>query len=338
MENTAVRLAALLAARKERLAQVEAATHRWSAVSAALAELGRSLRMLAAHPDLSDESRAQLSAPSLPPAQASIAELHELLRAAASRFARDTVNIGVSGRARVGKSTLLQSISGLSDTQIPTGSGLPVTAVRSRIFHTRGPERAVLRFHGPESFLTEVVHPYHAQIGLPAAPASLEEFRGWRYPQPEDSADSEPVALLVRLRQMQQALWSYEADLTGGERLLDLDELRPYVAYPTDKQVESGDDCPRPYLAVRDARIDCSFPHTDVASLGIVDLPGLGENEAQSEKHHVAGLRHEVDLVVLVKRPVEGMGYWGKEDAKALSLLDEVRGFIRQRGTSSSCC
>ncbi|MFI9248912.1 hypothetical protein [Streptomyces sp. NPDC053069] len=332
MGNTAVRLAALLTARKERLAQVDAAAQRWSAVSAGLAELGRSLRMLAAHPDLSDEVRAQLSAPSLPPAQAAIAELHELLRAAASRFARDTVNIGVSGRARVGKSTLLQSISGLSDIQIPTGSGLPVTAVRSRIFHTRGPERAVLRFHGPESFLTEVVHPYHAQIGLPATPASLEEFRGWRYPEPEDSADSEPVALLVRLRQMQQALWSYEADLTGGERVLDLDELRPYVAYPTDKQVESGDACPRPYLAVRDVRIDCSFPHADVASLGIVDLPGLGENEAQSEKHHVAGLRHEVDLVVMVKRPVEGMGYWGKEDAKALSLLDEVRGFIRQRG------
>ncbi|MFD7815629.1 hypothetical protein ACFV6E_22255 [Streptomyces sp. NPDC059785] len=332
MGDTAIRLTALIAARRERLTHIESATHRWSAVSAGLTELQSSLKRLAAHPDLSDEVRVQLSAPSLPPAQAAVAELHELLRAAASRFARDTVNIGVSGRARVGKSTLLQSISGLSDTQIPTGSGLPVTAVRSRIFHSSGPERAVLRFHDSESFLSEVVHPYHAQIGLPAAPMSLEEFRCWRYPEPEGSADSEPVALLVRLRQMQQALWSYETDLTGGERVLDLDELRPYVAYPTDEQVESGDACPRPYLAVRDARIDCSFPHADVASLGIVDLPGLGENDVQSETHHVVGLRHEVDLVVMVKRPVEGMGYWGKEDAKALSLLDEVRGFIQQRG------
>lgn len=332
MGDTATRLAALLAARKECLSEVDDATHRWGAVNAGLAELDRSLRALAAHPDLSDEVRAQLSVPSVPPAQAAVAELQELLRAAAARFSRGTVNIGVSGRARVGKSTLLQSVSGLTDTQIPTGSGLPVTAVRSRIFHTAGPERAVLRFHSQESFLAEVVRAYHAGIGLPAAPASLEEFRGWRYPEPDQSWTPKKVALLRRLREMQQALWSYEADLTGGERTLALDALRPYVAYPANEQVELGDTCPRPYLAVRDVRIDCPFPHTDVAGLGIVDLPGLGENLVQPEKHHIAGLRHEVDLVLLVKRPVEGMGYWGEEDSGVLTLLDEVRGFIQQRG------
>src|SRR5699024_9717578 len=61
-----------------------------------------------------------------------------------NRFSRKTINIGVSGRARVGKSTLLQSISGLSDEQIPTGSGVPVTAVRSAIFHSENEEKATL--------------------------------------------------------------------------------------------------------------------------------------------------------------------------------------------------
>lgn len=49
------------------------------------------------------------------------------------RIARTTLNIGVSGQARMGKSQLLQSISGLTDEQIPTGPTVPVTAVRSRI-------------------------------------------------------------------------------------------------------------------------------------------------------------------------------------------------------------
>ena len=51
-----------------------------------------------------------------------------------ARFSRSTLNIGVSGRARVGKSTLLQSIAGLHDEQIPTGSGLPVMPCAAGFF------------------------------------------------------------------------------------------------------------------------------------------------------------------------------------------------------------
>src|SRR5437762_644341 len=38
-----------------------------------------------------------------------------------TRFARQTLNVGVIGRARQGKSRLLQSLSGLSEQEIPTG-------------------------------------------------------------------------------------------------------------------------------------------------------------------------------------------------------------------------
>ncbi|MGI5404407.1 hypothetical protein ACQEVG_34140 [Streptomyces sp. CA-135486] len=292
----------------------------------------RAVVELRAHPDLPDDVRSELTAPPVRETQAIIAELLELYGAMAARFARDTVNIGVSGRARVGKSTLLQSISGLTDTQIPTGSGLPVTAVRSRIHHTRGVEQAVLRLHTPASFLDEVVRAYHAEIGIAGMPVTLSEFQRWHYGEPQKDWPHHRVSVLRRLREMQDALWSFETELSGGERVVSLDELRPYVAYPTNEQVESGAKCPRPYLAVRDVRIECGFPHGEVGRLGIVDLPGLGENAVDAERHHLAGLRHEVDLILLVKRPVEGMAYWGAEDANALNLLDEVRGFIRQRG------
>ena len=81
-----------------------------------------------------------------------------------ARLARDTVNIGVSGQARVGKSTLLQSVSGLGDDQIPTGQALPVTAVRSRIFHTPDLRRATLRLHSFDTFVADVLAPYHAEL------------------------------------------------------------------------------------------------------------------------------------------------------------------------------
>lgn len=72
----------------------------------------------------------------------------------------------MSGAARMGKSTLLQSVSGLDDNQIPTGHGIPVTAVRSRIFHSPTVRRAELEMHSPESFLAAVISPLHAALDL----------------------------------------------------------------------------------------------------------------------------------------------------------------------------
>ena len=107
-----------------------------------------------------------------------------------ARLARDTVNIGVSGQARVGKSTLLQSVSGLGDDQIPTGQALPVTAVRSRIFHAPDLRRATLRLHSFDTFVTDVVAPYHAELDIAGLPGTPEEFRHWVYPKPSQPPGS----------------------------------------------------------------------------------------------------------------------------------------------------
>ena len=82
---------------------------------------------------------------------------------------------------------------------------------------------------------------------------------------------------------------------------------------------------------MRDVLIECPFPKTDVENLTIIDLPGLGELDAKAERHHVAGLQQEVDLVLLVKRPMEGSAFWKDEDGKAADLLDEARGNITRR-------
>ncbi|MGD9888971.1 MAG: hypothetical protein AB7S56_06880, partial [Halothiobacillaceae bacterium] len=265
-----------------------------------------------------------------------IAKAVELLRVLDVRFSRKTINIGVSGRARVGKSTLLQAISGLEDEQIPTGSGIPVTAVRSQIFHSTTKQRATLNLHTFSSFLDEVLRPYHDALGL-EPPLSAHEFRTRKYPATE--AELAPnvqekhsnVAILRRLREMQEAFPSYESSLTGGEKAVELSDLRQYVAYPSNEQINTGNPS-RLYLAVREVRIECRFPKIEVEHLGIIDLPGLGELAANAEEHHLAGLKNEVDVVLLVKRPVEGMAYWGQEDGAAANLLDRARGFIQKRG------
>jgi len=328
------RITRLLHARHEQVLPVKQEIARWRDIDGNLAELSAALGDLRRHPSVSPEDAPELTIPHLEGIHAGIAEAIEAYSAVEARFSRDTVNIGVSGSARVGKSTLLQSISGLNDEQIPTGRDIPVTAVRSRIYHSTRPPVALLRLHSPETFLDEVISPYHKELQMTRVPGTLAEFRTWTYPDSPEGpgARAGDVALLVRLREMQQALWSYEGDLTGGDKSVPLEELRPYVAYPTSAERASATRLEHRYLAVRDVRIDCRFPETDVDQLGIVDLPGLGEVAADAEKHHVTGLRHDVDVVLLVKRAAEGMAYWSTADAQAINLLDDARGSIRDRG------
>ena len=361
--DTEARIAAILADRRRLLPGVRAESARWQAVDEQVAALAVAVEALRTHSTTPAELREALVLP-FAQAREGAGEAVRLLRVLEARLARDTVNIGVSGQARVGKSTLLQSVSGLGDDQIPTGQALPVTAVRSRIFHAPDLRRATLRLHSFDTFVTDVVAPYHAELDIAGLPGTPEEFWHWPYPKPSpdesgpDGARSQPpgspavhggagraeglrltaapdrpswVTMLNRLRAMQQSFPTYEHDLTGGERVLPLEELRPWVAYPTNAQEQQPGVVARRYLAVRDVRIDCPFPHAQVRHLGIVDLPGLGEFAARADEHHVGGLQNEVDVVLLVKRPVEGMAYWGDADARALDLIDSARGFVDRR-------
>ena len=283
----------------------------------------------------SDELRQGLDMLNLSPIHLGIAEFIAGLQAVKARFSRQTINIGVSGAARMGKSTLLQAISGLRDEHIPTGATLPVTAVRSQIFHSNNQNQAVVHFHDFDSFKESVLDPYHQELEITDVPCSLEVFEKYKYPQPaalspEKRELSSSITLLGTLKKMQAAVPTFRSLLTGKSQVISLSELYRYVAYPSPEQ-ENTPNCERLYLAVKDVQIDCQFPYAQVGQLGIIDLPGLGELSANAEKHHVKGLKNDVDLVLLVKRPTTGKGYWGAEDGKAANLLDQVRKPIRNR-------
>ncbi|CAM5434351.1 hypothetical protein [Streptomyces aurantiogriseus] len=323
---------ALLEARLRQLPAVERESARWKTLGERLDELDTALTDLRLHTTLDPDLAASLTVPQLPEMRAGVAEAADSFRTIASRFTRTTVNLGVSGAARMGKSTLLQSVSGLDDQQIPTGDGIPVTAVRSRIFHSPTVRRAELEMHSPESFLTEVIAPLHTALALATPPRSLTDFAAWNYPKPTE--DTRRRMLFARLRDLQSALPSYEHLLTGGVTSVPLEEIRPYVAYPTSEEVEAAGPggVRRLYAAVREARIECPFPHEHVARIGIVDLPGLGEVTADAEQRHVDGLRNEVDAVLVVKRSSETSSFIDETDTAGMALLDRVRGYVRSTG------
>lgn len=331
MSEVSVALQRLIEVRGRNLPVVQREIARWQAIDAHLDELQAAVADLKAHAFTGGDA-GDLTVPRVAELRLGIAEVVEVYRVLAARFSRATINIGVSGAARMGKSTLLQAVSGLGDDQIPTADGIPVTAVRSKIYHAPV-RRAELRMHTAGSFLAEVIAPYHAGAGLPQVPRSIEEFRRWEYP-PADDNDSEIRGALIRLRECQSSLATYEGLLTGGTRAIDLHELRRYVAYPTSEERDpAAGPVARRHLAVREARVECPFPNAeDVTDLAIIDLPGLGDLAPDAEGRHVEGLRNEVDAVLLVKRASDTSSYWGKADVNTMKLLDVVRGFIRSDG------
>ena len=92
----------------------------------------------------------------------------------------------MSGEARVGKSKTLQKFSGLTDTQIPTGKGLPVTAVRSEIFNSAD-EHAEVTFRDQKKFVAEYIHPLleivNKHLDVPLSIDTLAGLRSAKFPE-----------------------------------------------------------------------------------------------------------------------------------------------------------
>ena len=329
--DTVARLQAVLDSRKDRVAGVEALLEKWSALEAALE------RTRSAADSVVQNLPGDLG--SLPEFVRAFAEEHgetlgEIRGVSASlqrlkaRFQRPTLNIGVSGQARVGKSRLLQTISGLSEDALPTGKGTPVTAVRSRLFHSTELNEARLQLHDYPSFRTDVLKGYFTVLGLGDPPRSAQDFERWTCPRSKEELPLErrtPTneTLLNRLRAEHLSFPNYRKYLTGSSEVLQLETggLRRWIAYPEDGPSALGAEIERRYMAVREAEIHCHFQIGGVERLGLVDLPGLGEVAPDAEDHHVEGLRNDVDFLALVKRPGLEKGMWEQKDSTALDLL-----------------
>ena len=315
MSNISSQLETILATRAARLRTLDADIAGWEARAD---EVARTLAAVSA---------AEQANPDLAGASANLRSVSEALRRVLedgakvrARFARDTLCIGIGGAARMGKSTFLQSVTGLEETQIPTSDKYFTTAVRSQIENSASENTAIADFHSEESFLRDVVAPMCSAIRI-SAPTNLPAFRTARFELPSDvTRTQEADDVLQRLTDAQKHLTDYERYLTGERgRRIPLGELRPFVAYPDGGIVKAG-----PYLAVANLVIRVPFPSTDVSRLRVVDLPGLGEAGRDLAKVQTAGMADVCDVTLLVKRPTDANVQWTLVDTNALDAMSEA--------------
>ena len=248
------------------------------------------------------------------------------------RLSRPTLNIGVVGRMGQGKSTFLQSLSGLSDDEIPARKGGACTAVRSKIYHHDGNEtKATVHFHTEKSFLEEVIEPYYRDLELGSSPTSLDAFANAPFlPAPQSATHQEMYERL---------LYDYRENLPHYRKLLQSDSLREITIPKADipKYVVQQRDAQRrlitfEHLAVREVEIYCHFPKAEeVGRLGLVDVPGLGDTRLGDEKIILETLGREVDVVLFFRRPDSKRYQWEKEDFELYDLAAEALNNLEKR-------
>ena len=253
--------------------------------------------------------------------QSSINEELGALGKLKNRFARNTLNIGVIGRAGQGKSRLLQSLSGLSD-EIPTGDRSHCTGVRSTIHHNPNVETyGEIWFHSERSFLNEVINPYYEKLRLGVKPFALDEFA--KNPLPplhqDFSGQAEYGAMYEHFRKYHTNFEKYKHLLReASPHRISKEQIREYVA----QDAPDGQRVFFNYLAVQEAKIVCSFPNTDVGQITLIDMPGLGDTGLGDAERLIQILGQDVDIALFVRMPRPPRDYWADVDVK---LYDTAR-------------
>ncbi|MEZ2247388.1 hypothetical protein [Microcoleus sp.] len=247
------------------------------------------------------------------------------------RFSRDTLNIGVAGLARQGKSTFLQSLTGLiSDDEIPSSDRMPCTSVQSNIYHIPdGETYALVYFYSESSFLNEVIAPYYQKLGFASPPKSLAEFRQPLPFQPANLPNpAETEALYKHLHDDYHAhIDKYSNLLQPQERVVKIAKnvIKKFVSQEYDAE---GNPLNFNHLAVRKVEIFCSFPKVGVEKIGLIDTVGLGDTRLGDRERMIKALGQDTDFILFVRRPAAGGDLWGNRDT---NLYDAAYQALKDR-------
>jgi hypothetical protein len=243
---------------------------------------------------------------------------HELkaLEKLRQRFGRGTLNIGVIGRARQGKSRLLQSLTGLTAKEIPDGDGDHCTGVKSNIIRRAGETTAKVIFHDEQSFL-EKISVYYKALDLGTCPSTIENFASLPLaPRPSSKTTEADKEKYGHLEKYKDNVATYRTLIGQEQKPIKADEIRQYVAQDTvdGKRIYSN------YLAVKEVFIYCDFPNPDVGQISVIDMPGLGDTGIGDKERMIETLGESVDFVLFVKKP--GDASWNESD---VDLYDTAR-------------
>ncbi|MDR2440686.1 MAG: dynamin family protein [Planctomycetaceae bacterium] len=215
-----------------------------------------------------------------------------------SRFERPTLNIGIVGNAGQGKSTFLQRLTGLAETEIPTGGQGDCTGVAAIIKNESVSNAyADIEFYSQEEFLNRVIAPFYKAMELPI-PQSLEEFEK---PLPDailQKSSDENSDIKKVIERLHRELPRYRRYLGEKKKRIDMNEIRNYTA----KSDQNGQPLVT-WATVKSAEVHCSFPSLENEKISVGDTPGLGDRHVpDAEQKLMEDFGKNIDAVIMLRK------------------------------------
>lgn len=269
--------------------------------------------------DIPDDSRSKISTLErrIPALQANITKQQADLQQLALRFGRGTLNIGIVGNARQGKSTFLQALTGLTSEEIPAAETDHCTGAPSLIINHKE-TYADVEFFTESGFLQEIIAPFYMQLSLTPLPTSFHAFVSAPLAVPNRKLSATEDALYDKLKYRHIVAKEYQPLLGKPPERIGKDRIRSYIAQ---QDVNGGKIAT--WLAVKMATIYCPFSVSDAGSISVCDTPGLGDFVCGAEDSLVHNIGKNLDAVLMLKRTPKG-GIATPEDTQLYDLLPKA--------------
>ncbi len=240
------------------------------------------------------------------------------------RFGRETINISVVGRARQGKSRLLQSISGLNDRIIPTSNGGDCTGAKSVIANNVGKTHARVVFYS-EMELIEQIQLYLNALDISRNIGSISQINGLQdeintYAEHLSSKTGKQQSLFQHFRKYVEHD-DYLQYIGTIKDIENEEEIRQFVAQHDAKMKPTF-----AFLAVKEVCIYTEFPMKEAGKIVLVDTIGLGDTSLGIREKMVRTLRDDSDAAILVRLPSANGDSIRVEDDELYDLISDAMG------------
>lgn len=307
--------------RSQKRPEIEKKKQRLDALlSTVQATRGKATAVAAQYPDLA----TAMQGISFNEAENKLLEAAKVCETALLRLRRDSINVGVAGKARQGKSQILQMLTGLTDRQIPTGDGGFCTAARSVV--RNGAAQSATVFYLTESeLLRQKVWPSYEPVGtsdvalgLSPRPASIAAFIQFPLPGVPDTASVEALENWEKVKALYADLKGNPAlvfKLGGQPEAVPLDSVRKYLV---------KDNNEKDYQVVDHVEIATPFEMDLPQGMTVYDLPGLEDPTPGIRETMLKSVSEDADIVLLLRMPKNTGDDWDKADLGVMNMLKGI--------------
>ena len=264
------------------------------------------------------------------------------------RFSRTSVSIQVFGLARSGKSTFIQSVTGLTNDVVLASEGGHCTGASSFIYNSDHFEARVYLYTREEilNIFNKCLRMLEENYAPTKTPILLQDFskiKTFKFADvdlPEQIEGYMSIVKYVLKYDLINNLLSGkdEEGIELSSRQQDKNG-RYYISISNPKDVQkwvaqhNGHEVGDPdyiaywnYLAVDHVDIYQPFNYDDVGDIVLMDNVGLGDtiNDVSTKRHMYQAIADNSDAVILLYAPKPNSG-WHGDDSTISSLLNDIR-------------